>query len=169
MSENVKTSGNSSEPIIPSKDKTVVGEESRSKGPEIRNPSLHADDTENPMEAERSAIDKELRKFVTSVLKEVDSYVLPDVQTSLAKESSSDDDSSEKAEESVHEEPLTNIVTPSIAKRRKGKVVVFEDSPSREMKRKFGGLKGTPSRISIGKSLVGLTRSWSKVVTVTPR
>lgn len=36
------------------------------------------------------------------------------------------------------EEPLTNIITSSIAKRlqrRKGKTVVFGDSPSREVKR----------------------------------
>lgn len=45
--------------------------------------------------------------------------------------------------------------------------MVFEDSPSREMKRKSGGLKRTPSRSSIGKSSVGPTRSWSKVVTPT--
>ncbi|KAI5418913.1 hypothetical protein KIW84_043223 [Lathyrus oleraceus] len=194
------TSDKSSEPIIPSKDKTVVEEESRSKGSEMRNPTMHADDTENPTKEERSAIDKEFRKFVTCVLKEVNSDVSPDVQTSLAKESSPNNDSSEKAEESIpehdalerrskkkedgcvpehaaherrskkkayhvvnadeltsDEEPLTNIVTPSIAKRLqicKGKAVVFKDSPSREMKRKYGGLKGTPSRSSIGKYLL---------------
>ncbi|KAI5396397.1 hypothetical protein KIW84_062562 [Lathyrus oleraceus] len=68
------------------------------------------------------------------------------------------------------EEPLTNIVTPSIAKRlqrRKGKTVVFEDSPSRLVNRKVGGLKGTPSKSSTGKSSVGPTRSCSKVVTPT--
>lgn len=195
VSKNAKTSGKPSEPIIPSKDKTVVEEESRSKGCEIKKTSMYADDTENPTEVERSVIDKELRKFVTSVLKEVNSYVFPDVQISLAKESIPDNDSSEKAKESVHEhvarerrskkkvdlvanveeltsdeEPLTNIVTSGIAKRlqrRKGKAVVFEDSPSREMKKKSGGLKGTPSRSSIGKSLVGPTRSWSKGVTPT--
>ncbi|XP_050914775.1 uncharacterized protein LOC127129673 [Lathyrus oleraceus] len=67
-------------------------------------------------------------------------------------------------------EPLTNIVTPGIAKRlqrRKRKAMVFEDSPSKEIKRKFGGLKSTPSRSSIGKSHIGPTRSWSKVVTPT--
>lgn len=84
VSKNVKTSGKSFEPIIPSKDKTVVEEESRSKGSEIRKPTMHADGLKNPMEAERSAIDKELRKFVTSVLKEVNSDVFSDVQTSLA-------------------------------------------------------------------------------------
>lgn len=44
---------------------------------------------------------------------------------------------------------------------------MFEDSPSREVKRKAGGLKGTPSIRSTGKSLVGPTRSLSKVVTPT--
>ncbi|KAI5404133.1 hypothetical protein KIW84_051322 [Lathyrus oleraceus] len=161
VAKNVKTLSKSSEPILP----------------------------------EKSAIYKELRRFVTYILKEVNSNVFPDDQTSLAKESSPDNDSSEKVEESVPEhvaherrskkkddlvvnveeltsdkEPLTNIVTPSIAKRlqrRKGRVVVFEDSPSREVKRKYGGLKGTPSRSSMRKSLVGPTRSWSKVVTPT--
>lgn len=103
MSENVKTSGKSSEPIILSKYKTAVEEGSRSKGSEMRNPTMHAGDTKNPVEAERSAIDKELRKFVTSILKEVNSYVFLDVQTSLAKETSPDNDSCEKAEESVPE------------------------------------------------------------------
>lgn len=68
------------------------------------------------------------------------------------------------------DKPLTNIVTPGIAKRpqrRKGKTMVFKDSPSREIKRKFVGLKGTHSRSSIGKSHVGPTRSWSKVGTPT--
>ncbi|XP_050897266.1 uncharacterized protein LOC127104096 [Lathyrus oleraceus] len=213
VSKSVKTSGKSSEPIIPSKDKTVVEEESRSKGSEMRKPTMHADDTKNPTEAERSSIDKELREFVTSVLKEVNSYVFPDIQTSLAKEFSLDNDSSEKAEESVpehdalerrskknedecvpehaaherrskkkvdhvvnvdeltsDEEPLTNFVTPSIAKRlqrRKGKAVMFEYFLFREMKRKYGGLKDTPSRSSIRKSPIGPTRSWSKVVTPT--
>lgn len=96
-SKNIKTSGKSSEPIIPSKDKTVVEKESRSKGSEMRNLILHADDTENPTEAEKSAIDKELRKFVTFVLKEVNSDVVSYVQTSLAKETSPENDSSEKA------------------------------------------------------------------------
>ncbi|XP_050919322.1 uncharacterized protein LOC127136851 [Lathyrus oleraceus] len=206
VSKNVKTSDKSSEPIIPSKDKTVVEEESRSKGSEMRNPTMHADDTENPTKEERSAIDKEFRKFVTCVLKEVNSDVSPDVQTSLAKESSPNNDSSEKAEESIpehdalerrskkkedgcvpehaaherrskkkayhvvnadeltsDEEPLTNIVTPSIAKRLqicKGKAVVFKDSPSREMKRKYGGLKGTPSRSSI--EAAGLMKTVTK-------
>ncbi|KAI5444123.1 hypothetical protein KIW84_012656 [Lathyrus oleraceus] len=126
---------------------------------------------------------------------EVNSDVLPCVQTSLAKDPSPGNDSSEKAEENVHdhvaserrsknkvelivnveeltsdEEPLTNIVTPSIAKRLqkcKGKTVAFKDSPSREVKRKYDGLKGTPSRSSIGKSPIGPIRSWSKVVTHT--
>ncbi|XP_050877774.1 uncharacterized protein LOC127081570 [Lathyrus oleraceus] len=139
--------------------------------------------------------------------------VFPDVQTYLEKETSPDNDSSEKVEESVpehaaferrskkkadecvpehatherrskkkvdhiinvdeltsDEEPLTNIVTPGIAKRlqrRKGKAVVFEDSLSKEMKRKSSGLKINPSRSSIGKSPVCHTRSWSKVVTPT--
>jgi hypothetical protein len=44
---------------------------------------------------------------------------------------------------------------------------VFEDSPSKEIKRKSGGLKSTPSRSSIGKYPAGPTRSWSKVVTPT--
>lgn len=35
------------------------------------------------------------------------------------------------------------------------------------MKRKVDGLKGNPSRSSTGKSHVGPTRSWSKVVTLT--
>ncbi|XP_050890699.1 uncharacterized mitochondrial protein AtMg00810-like [Lathyrus oleraceus] len=43
-----------------------------------------------------SATDKELRKFVASVLKEVNSDVLPDVQKSLAKDPSPANDSSEK-------------------------------------------------------------------------
>ncbi|XP_050918845.1 uncharacterized protein LOC127136310 [Lathyrus oleraceus] len=213
VSKNVKTSGKSSKPIIPSEDKTIVEEGSRSKGSEMRNLTMHAGGTENQTEAERSAIDKELRKFVTSILKEVNMDVLPDVQTSLAKETSTDNDSGEKDEESVpkhaalerrskkkaddcvpehasyerrsknkadnvvnvdelssDEEPLTNIMTPSRAKRlqrQKGKAVVFENSPSKEIKRKTGGLKSTPSRSSIGKSPIGPTRSWSKVVTLT--
>ncbi|XP_050895718.1 uncharacterized protein LOC127102390 [Lathyrus oleraceus] len=169
VSKNVKTSGKSSEPIILSKDKNVIEEESRSKGSELRNPSMHVDDTENPTEVERSAIDKELRKFVASVLKEVNSDVFPNVQTSLAKEPSYDNEFSEKAEESVpehaarerisknkvdfvtnveglssDEEPLTNIVPPSTTKRLqrpKGNIVAFEDSPSMEEKRKASGLK----------------------------
>ena len=147
------------------------------------------------------------------MLKEVDSNVLLDVQTSLAKETSPDGDSSEKADEcvpeqaaherrsnkkvdecfleqaaherrsknkadvvvnlddlTIDEEPLTNILAPGIAKRlqrRKGKAMVFEDSPFKEIKIKYGAMKSTPSRSSIGKSLVGPTRSWSKVVTPT--
>ncbi|KAI5440492.1 hypothetical protein KIW84_010100 [Lathyrus oleraceus] len=189
------TSGKSSEPIIPSKDKNTAEEESKLKGSELRIPSMHADDFVNPTAAERSATDKELRKFVASVLKEVNSDVFPDVQTSLEKDPSPDNDSREKVEENIpnhaarekiskkkaelvvnveeltsDEEPLINIVTPCIAKRlqrRKGKTVAFEDSPSREVKIKAYGLKGTPYRSSTGKSLVGPTRSWSKVVTPT--
>ncbi|XP_050915810.1 uncharacterized protein LOC127130897 [Lathyrus oleraceus] len=162
------------------------------------NPILHADDTENPTKEEMSAIDKELRKFVTSVLKEMNSDIFPDVQTYLAKETSPENDSSEKVEESVpghdalermskkkedecvpehaaqerrskkkddhvvnvdeltfDDEPLTNIVTPSIAKRLqrcKGKAVVFKDSPSREMKRKSIGLKDTPKEKVVSSS-----------------
>ncbi|XP_050918907.1 uncharacterized protein LOC127136390 [Lathyrus oleraceus] len=99
-----------------------------------------------------------------SRLMEVNSDVMPYVQTSLAKDPSPDNDSSEKDKENVpghasrkrrskkkvelvvnveeltsNEEPLTNIVTPSIAKRlqgHKGKTVAFEDSPSREVQRK---------------------------------
>ncbi|XP_050876846.1 uncharacterized protein LOC127080572 [Lathyrus oleraceus] len=146
-------------------------------------------------------------------MKEVNSYVLPDVQTSLAKEASPNNDSSEKAEESVpehvalerrskkkvdecvpvhvaherinkkkvdhvvnideltsDEEPLANIVTRGIAKRmqrRKGNAMVFNDSPSKEMKGKSGGLKSNPSKRSIGKSHVGPTRSCNKVITPT--
>ncbi|XP_050920385.1 uncharacterized protein LOC127138022 [Lathyrus oleraceus] len=191
----IKTSGKSSEPIIPGKDKNVVEEQSRFKGYDLRNPSMYVDGFKNPKEVERSATDKELRKFVASVMKEVNSDVLLDVQTSLAKDPSPDNNSSEKVEESVlehaaherrskkkvelvvnvdeltsGEEPIINIVTLSIAKRlqrRKGKTVAFKDSPSREVKRKSDGLKGTPSRSSTRKSLVGPTRSWSKVVTPT--
>ncbi|XP_050895226.1 uncharacterized protein LOC127101827 [Lathyrus oleraceus] len=118
--------------------KNTIGEESRLKGYELRNPSMHADDSVNPTAAERSATDKELRKFVASILKEVNSDVFPDVQTSLEKDSCPDNDLREKAEENVpdhaaherrskkkvelvvnveeltsDEEPLTNIVTPS--------------------------------------------------------
>lgn len=94
VSKNVKTSGRSFvfEPTIPSEDKTVIEQGSRSKGYEMRNPAKHTDATENQTEAERIVIFKELRKFVTSMLKEVDSDVLPDVQTSLAKETSPDGD-----------------------------------------------------------------------------
>ncbi|XP_050875393.1 uncharacterized protein LOC127079019 [Lathyrus oleraceus] len=133
---------------------------------------MHDDDPENPTAVERSATDKELRKFVASVLKKVNSDVLPDVQTSLVKDPSPNNDSREKGEENVpdhssrvrrskkkvelvvnveeltsDEEPLTNIVTP--------------------MKRKDDGLKGTPSRSSTRKSRVSPTRSWSKAVTPT--
>ncbi|KAI5400738.1 hypothetical protein KIW84_065558 [Lathyrus oleraceus] len=90
----------------------------------------------------------------------VNSDVLPDVHTSLAKEYSPDNDSSEKVEESIPEHATrerrskkkadldVNVeeLTPSIAKRLqrcKGKAMVFEGSPSREVKRKSGGLKGT--------------------------
>ncbi|XP_050890451.1 uncharacterized protein LOC127095863 [Lathyrus oleraceus] len=196
VSKVIKTSSKSSELIIPSKDKNTAEEESRHKGYGLRNPSMHADDPINLTASERSEIDKELRKFVASVLKEVNSDVLPDVQTSLAKDPSPDNDSREKAEENVpdhvarerrskkkvelvvnveeltsDEEPLINIVSPSIAKRlqrRKGKTLAFEDSPSREVKRKADGLlKGTPSKSSTGKYPVGPTRSWSEVVTPT--
>ncbi|XP_050895506.1 uncharacterized protein LOC127102140 [Lathyrus oleraceus] len=92
------------EPIIPSKDKTVVEEGSRFKGSEMRNPTKRTGVTENQTEAGRIAIDKELRKFVTSILKEVDSHVLPDVQTSLERETSPDGNSSEKVEECVPEQ-----------------------------------------------------------------
>ncbi|KAI5420198.1 hypothetical protein KIW84_044109 [Lathyrus oleraceus] len=67
------------------------------------NPTMHTGGTENQIEAERNAIDKELHKFLTSVLKEVNLDVFPDVQTSLEKETSPDGDSSEKDEESVPE------------------------------------------------------------------
>lgn len=182
MSKVVKTFGKSSELIIPSKDKITAEEEPRLKGSELRNPSMHAGEPINPMVAETSATDKELRKFVASVLREVNYDVFPDVQTSLVKDPIPDNESREKAEENVHvhtalerrskkkdelvvnveelasdEEPLTNIATYNIAKRlqrRKGKTVAFEDSPSREVKRKSDGLKGTPSRSSIGKSSV---------------
>ncbi|KAI5443542.1 hypothetical protein KIW84_012259 [Lathyrus oleraceus] len=191
----INTSSKSPEPIIPSKDKNTTEEESRLKGSELRNPSMHVDNPVSTTIVERSETHKELRKFVASVLKEVNSDVFPDVQTSLAKDPSPDNDSREKAEENVpdhttrerrskkkvelvvnveeltsDEEPLTNIVTPNIAKRlkrHKGKTITFEDSPSREVKRKVYGLKGTPSRSSIGKSPVGPTRNWSKVVTPT--
>ncbi|XP_050896528.1 uncharacterized protein LOC127103303 [Lathyrus oleraceus] len=105
VSKNFKTSGKSpvSEPRIPSEDKTVVEEGSRSRGYEMGNPIKHAGVTENQTEAKRIAIDKELRKFVTTVLKEVDSKVLPYVQTSLEKEARPDGDSSEKADECVLE------------------------------------------------------------------
>ncbi|XP_050889836.1 uncharacterized protein LOC127095148 [Lathyrus oleraceus] len=151
VSKHVKTYGKSSEPIIPNKDKNTIEEESRSKWSEKRNPSMHADDTENPTDAERSETGKELRKFIASVLREVNTYVFPDVQTSLTKEPSPDNDSSEKDEESIPEHA---------ARERR-------NSPSREVKRKVGGLKGTPSRSSTGKSLGGPTRSWIKVVTPT--
>lgn len=68
------------------------------------------------------------------------------------------------------EKPLTNILDHVIAKRlmiRKGMVVMFEDSPSKEIKRKSGGMKSTPSRSSKAKSPVGPARSWIKVVTHT--
>ncbi|KAI5448534.1 hypothetical protein KIW84_015810 [Lathyrus oleraceus] len=215
VSKNVKTSGKSSvsEPTIPSEDKIIVEEGSRSKGYDMKSPTRRTGFIENKTKAERIAIDKELRKFVTSMLKEVDSDVLPDLQTSLAIETIPDGDSSEKVDEcvpeqvaherrsnkkadecvpeqaaherrskkkadyivnvddlTIDEEPLTNILAHGIAKRlqrRKGKVVMFEDSPSKEIKRKSGGMKSTPSRSSKGKYLVGPTSSWSKVVTPT--
>lgn len=43
----------------------------------------------------------------------------------------------------------------------------FEDSPSKEIKRKYGDMQNTPSRSSKGKYHVGLVRPWSKVVTLT--
>ncbi|XP_050896710.1 uncharacterized protein LOC127103500 [Lathyrus oleraceus] len=184
-----------------------------SKGSDMRNPTKHTSGTENQIEAERSAIDKELQKFVTSLLKEVNSDVFPEfkhiwqkkldlmvilvkkTEESVPEHAAYERRSKKKADECVpeqaaherrskkkvdhvlnvddltyDEEPLTNIMTPSIAKklqRRKGKVMVFEDSPSKEIKRKSGGMKSTPSRSSVGKSLVGPTRSWSKVVTPT--
>ncbi|KAI5385530.1 hypothetical protein KIW84_072217 [Lathyrus oleraceus] len=172
-----------------------VSKNFKTSGSDLRNPSMHVDGSEKAMELERSATDKELGKFVASLLKEVNSDVFPDVQTSLAKDPSPDNVSSRKFEESVpehatrerrskkklevvfnveeltsDEEPLTKIATPSIAKRlqkHKGKTVVFEDSSSRELKRKVDRLKVTPSRSSIEKSPVGPTRSWSKGVTPT--
>ncbi|XP_050909942.1 uncharacterized protein LOC127123804 [Lathyrus oleraceus] len=194
ISKNVKTYGKSSisEPTIPSEDKTFIEEGSRSKGSEMRNPTKHTSVTENQSEVERIAIDKDLWKFVTSMLKEVESDVFPDVQTSLEKETCPDSDSSEKADECVPEqaaheirskkkanyvinmdgltfdkEPLTNILAPGISKRlhrRKGKVVMFEDSPSKEIKRKSGGMKSTPSRSSKGKSSVGPARPGVKLL-----
>ncbi|XP_050875378.1 uncharacterized protein LOC127079004 [Lathyrus oleraceus] len=105
VSKNVETSSKSSvsKPIIPNEDKTVVEEGSRSKGSEMKNPTMHVGGTENQMEAERSSIDKKLRKFVTSMLKEVNLDVFRDVQTYLEKETSPDNDSSEKVEENVPE------------------------------------------------------------------
>ncbi|XP_050915660.1 uncharacterized protein LOC127130736 [Lathyrus oleraceus] len=163
VSKNVKNSSKSSEPIIPHKYNNVVEEESRYKGYEIRNSSMHDDDTENPTEAERNENDKELRKFVAFILKEVNSDVLPDVQTSLVKDLSPDNGSSEKSEESVPEHAARE--RRSKKKRVLQKTVAFEDSSSKEVKRKVGGLKGIPSRISTRKYHVGPTRSWSKVVT----
>ncbi|XP_050916248.1 uncharacterized protein LOC127131364 [Lathyrus oleraceus] len=140
---------------------------------------------------------KKAKPYVSKNVKTSESHsdVFPDVQTSLEKETSPDGDSSEKDDECVpeqasherrskkkanyfinvddlkyDEEPLTNILSTGIAKRlqrRKGKAVMFEDSPSKEIKRKSGGMKSTPSRSSKGKSLVGLVISWSKVVTPT--
>ncbi|XP_050875031.1 uncharacterized protein LOC127078633 [Lathyrus oleraceus] len=145
VSKDVKTSGKSSELIIPNKDKNTAEEESRLKGSELINPSMHVDDPVNPMALERSETDKELRKFVASVLKEVNSDALPDVQTSLAKDPSPENESREKAEENVPDHT---------ARERR-------ISPSRKVKRKADGLKGTPCRSFIGKSPVGPTRSKS--------
>lgn len=103
VSKVVKTSGKSSEPIIPSKDKNTTKEEYGLKGFELRNLNMHANDSVNPNAAERSATDKELRKFVASVLKEVNSDVLPNVKTSLVKDPSPDNDLREKVEENVHD------------------------------------------------------------------
>ncbi|KAI5389341.1 hypothetical protein KIW84_074838 [Lathyrus oleraceus] len=153
VSKVVKTYGKSSKPIIPSKDKNTAEEESRLKESKLRNPSMHVDNSVSSTAAERSATDKELRKFVAFVLKEKKVELVVNVE-----ELTSD------------EESLTNIDTPSIAKRLqrcKGKTIAFEDSPSREVKRKVDGLKRTLSRRSTGKSPVGHTRSWSKVVTLT--
>ncbi|XP_050895148.1 uncharacterized protein LOC127101744 [Lathyrus oleraceus] len=181
MSKNFKTYGKSSEPIIPSEDKTTVEEGSRSKGFEMRNLTMHAGGTENQMEVERSSIDNELRneKAEESVpehvalerrsKKKVDDCV-PEYVSHERRSKKKVDHVVNVEELTSDEEPLTNIVTHGIAKRlqrRKGKTMVFEDSPSKEIKIKYGGLKSTPSRNSIGKSLVGPTRLWSKVVTPT--
>lgn len=101
VSKVVNTSGKSSKLIIPNKDKITAKGESRLKRFELRNPSMHANDPVNPMIAERSAIDKELRKFIASILGEVNSDVFPDVQTSLEKDPSPDNESKENAEENV--------------------------------------------------------------------
>ncbi|XP_050897297.1 uncharacterized protein LOC127104135 [Lathyrus oleraceus] len=171
LSKSVKTSSKSSEAIIPSKDKNDVEEESRFKGSDFRNPSMHVEGSENPTEVETSATGKELKKSVASILKEVNSDILQDVQTSLAKDPSPDNDSSEKVEENVPEhatrERRSKKKVELVVNRRKGKTIAFEESPSREVKRKTDGLKGSPSRSSKGKSPIGPTRSWSKVVTPT--
>ncbi|KAI5443962.1 hypothetical protein KIW84_012551 [Lathyrus oleraceus] len=218
-------------PLTQNKAKPSVSKNVKTSGSNLRNPNKHTSVIKNQTEAERTYIDEELQKFATSVLKDVDSNVLPDVQTSLVKETIPDGDSSEKANECVpdqapherrskkkadecvfeqasherwskkkvdecvpeqaaherrskkkdnyvvnvddltsDEEPLTNILAPGIAKRllrRKGKVVMFKDSPSKEIKRKYGGMKSIPSKSSKGKSHDGPARSWSKVATPT--
>ncbi|XP_050919655.1 uncharacterized protein LOC127137217 [Lathyrus oleraceus] len=125
----------------------------------MRNPTKHTGVREIQTKVERISIHKDLQKFLTSMLKEVDFDVFPDVQTSLAKETNPDGESSEK-------KPLTIILAPGIAKRlqrRKGKDVMFEDYPSKKIKRKSGGMKSTHPRSSKGQSHVGPARSWSKV------
>ncbi|XP_050889705.1 uncharacterized protein LOC127094993 [Lathyrus oleraceus] len=158
VSKVVNTSGKSSKLIIPNKDKIIAKGESRLKRFELRNPNMHANDPVNPMIAERSATDKELRKFVASVLREVNSDIFPYVQTSLEKDPGPDNESRENAEENVPDHT---------GRERRRKIAAFEDSPSREEKRKVDGLKRTPSRSSTGKSPARPTRSWSKVVTPT--
>ncbi|KAI5444850.1 hypothetical protein KIW84_013216 [Lathyrus oleraceus] len=191
VSKNVNTSGKSfvSEPIIPGEDKTIVEERSRSKGFEIRNCTLHTGGTEDQTEAERSVVDKELwnpdgdssEKDEESVpehdalerrsKKKVDEYV-PEHAAHERRCKNIFDHVVNVDELTSDEESLTNIVTPSIDKRlqrRKGKAVVFEDSTSKEIKRKYDGIKSTPSRSSIGKPLFGPTRPWSKVITPTKK
>ncbi|XP_050895602.1 uncharacterized protein LOC127102246 [Lathyrus oleraceus] len=163
ISKNVKTSGKSSifEPTILSGDKTVVEEGSRSKVYEMRNPTKHTGVIENQTGVERITIDK--------IKKKVDECVLE--QATHERISKKKDDHVVNVDDLTSDkEPFTNIMTLGIAKRlprRKGKVMMFEDSPSKEVKRKSGGMKSTPSRSSKGKSHVGPARSWSKVNTPT--
>ncbi|XP_050897098.1 uncharacterized protein LOC127103905 [Lathyrus oleraceus] len=170
VSKNVKTSGKSSvsEPTIPSEDKTVVEKGSRSRGYEMRNSTKNIGVTDNQTEAKRFPL---IRKFGKTI---------PDGDSSekadecVPEQAAHERRSKKKADYVINvdeltfdEEPITNILAHGIAKilqRRKGKAMMFEDSPSNEIKRKYGGMKSTPSRSSKGKSPVGHARSWSKVV-----
>ncbi|XP_050918359.1 uncharacterized protein LOC127135761 [Lathyrus oleraceus] len=140
------------------------------KAYELRNPNMLVEDSINPTKVERTATDKELMKFVAFVLKEVNSDVLLDVQTSLVKDPSPDNDSSEKVKENVPD----HVSHERISKKKSELVVNVEELTSDEepltnieVKRKTDGLKGTPSRSSTGKYHVGPTRSWIKVTTPT--
>lgn len=118
-SKNVRTSGKSSslDFTISSKNKSPA-----EKGPKEsrkKNPNLSSVANDVSTEGEKTNIDKQLRKFVASILKEVGSNVLPDVPTSLETENRPTGVSSRKVDGCVSEHIAHKRRT-----KKKGDVVV---------------------------------------------